>query len=159
MWKYSVGGRSARAARRNGAEKTSPRFRIVNRSVGERLGQAWRMPARPRACDDASVDSAFGMQLRLVARPGRTEELVDALAAVDASLREEAACLVHLLGTAPGQERAVIVSEAWTDREAHARWRAAPETAPLIARVRAAAEGPPEVVEVAWRGGKGLSET
>jgi quinol monooxygenase YgiN len=62
------------------------------------------------------------------------------------------------VGVVPGEGREVVVSEAWTDRAAHARWREEPATEALIARVRAAAEGPPEVVEVAWRAGKGLPE-
>jgi quinol monooxygenase YgiN len=102
------------------------------------------------------MSAAFGMQLRLTARPGRLEELVAALTAVDESLAGEEACLLHVVGTVPDADGVAVIAEAWTDPAAHARWREAPATAPLIARVRAAATGPPDVLEVAWRGGKGL---
>lgn len=99
---------------------------------------------------------AYGMILRLTSRPGMASELVAALTAVDASLRDGAGCLFHVVGRDAADPAVVLVAEAWASEDAHAAWRARPGVQELIDRVRAAATGPPEVTAVDWRAGSGV---
>lgn len=100
---------------------------------------------------------AYGMVLRLTARPGMAGELLAALMDVDRSLRQGAGCLFHVVGRDADDPLGVVVTEAWTSQEAHTAWREGPGVQELVDRVRAAATGPPAVTVVEWHGGSGVA--
>ena len=61
----------------------------------------------------------FGMQVRMTAKPGSGERLGDLLLQAAEALREDPRCLLYVVSRVKGEPDVILITEAWSDREAH----------------------------------------
>jgi quinol monooxygenase YgiN len=110
--------------------------------------------------DTARVsDPPFGMHGRIVATPGRGDELAAILRQAAAGLDADPDCLIYVVGRAAGDPDSVWVTEAWTSRAAHSASLGDPGARALIERARPIIAGFEDRAEWTPEGGKGLPPT
>ena len=90
------------------------------------------------------------------AQPGKGEELAGILLEAAEGLRADERCLLYVVSRDLDQPDMVWVTEAWTDRDAHAASLRAPGTPETIARARPLIAGMEGRAEFEPLGGKGL---
>jgi quinol monooxygenase YgiN len=102
------------------------------------------------------MPAPFGMHGRIVAEPGQGDQLAEMLLEAAKGLEPNPDCLLYVVSRALDDPDSIWVTEAWTDRTAHAASLADPAAKALIERAR------PIIAEFADRadfrpeGGKGL---
>jgi quinol monooxygenase YgiN len=103
------------------------------------------------------VSERFGLHGRLLAQPGKGDELEAILLEAAEALNANDDCLLYVVSRQPDSPAAVWVTEAWTSREAH---RASLEDEATQAMIQRAmpliAELPERSIELQPVGGKGL---
>jgi quinol monooxygenase YgiN len=103
------------------------------------------------------VSELFGLHGRLLAHPGKGNELEAILLEAARALSANDDCLLYVVSRQPDDPDAVWVTEAWTSREAH---RASLENETTRAMIQRAmpliAELPERGIELRPVGGKGL---
>jgi quinol monooxygenase YgiN len=103
------------------------------------------------------VSELFGLHGRLLAQPGKGDELEAILLEAAAALEADDDCLLYVVSRQPDDPEAVWVTELWTSREAH---RASLEDEAMRAMIQRAmpliAELPERSIELRPVGGKGL---
>jgi quinol monooxygenase YgiN len=99
---------------------------------------------------------AFGMQVRFTAQPGQGDVLAAMLVEVADGLADLEACRLYVVSRSPEHAETVWVTEAWTDREAHAASLEDERAQALINRALPLLAGRPEATELRPVGGKGL---
>ena len=100
-----------------------------------------------------------GMHGRIVARPGHGDELAAILREAAAGLEANPGCLLYVVSRAAGDPDSVWVTEAWTDRAAHAASLEDPAARALIARARPIIASFTDRAEFRPEGGKGLPQS
>jgi quinol monooxygenase YgiN len=100
------------------------------------------------------VPGVYGMHGRFQARPGQGEALTAILLEAAESMRANDACLLYVVSREDAD--AIWVTEAWTDREAHAASLDVPGAKEQIARAMPLIAGIDQRVEFEPLGGKGL---
>ena len=114
--------------------------------------------------DRASPESAvlgfaamtYGLVGRLIAQPGRRDELRYHLVEAARLLGANPECLQYLVSTSPGDDDGVWVTELWTDRAAHAASLEPEEIRAVVQRARPLIAGMSDRTELDVHGGKGL---
>jgi quinol monooxygenase YgiN len=99
--------------------------------------------------------SRFGLYGKLVAQPGRRDELVAILLEAAAGMPEVPGCDLYIINLSPTEPDAIWVTEVWQSREDHAASLTRADVQALIARGRPLIAGG-ERIEVVPVGGKGL---
>jgi quinol monooxygenase YgiN len=99
---------------------------------------------------------AYGLCGRLVATPGRGDDLASYLLAAASALEDVASCLVYIVNRDPAEPDAIWVVECWGSPEAHAASLALPAVQTLIAQARPIIASMDRRVEFEPVGGKGL---
>jgi quinol monooxygenase YgiN len=103
------------------------------------------------------VSERFGLHGRLLAVPGRGEELQAILLDAAQALEDDDDCLLYVISRQPDEPDAVWVTEAWTSQDAHRASLQDEATRALIQRAMPLiAELPERTVELRPVGGKGL---
>jgi quinol monooxygenase YgiN len=103
------------------------------------------------------VSDLFGLHGRLLARPGKGDELEAVLLEAAEALNADDDCLFYVVSRQPDNAEAVWVTEAWTSREAHRASLQDDATRAMIERAMPLiAELPERGVELRPVGGKGL---
>jgi quinol monooxygenase YgiN len=103
------------------------------------------------------VSELFGMHGRLLAQPGKGDELEAILLEAAEALEADDDCLLYVVSRQPDDSEAVWVTEAWTSREAHRASLEDEATRALIQRAMPLiAELPERSIELRPVGGKGL---
>jgi quinol monooxygenase YgiN len=59
------------------------------------------------------------MQVRMTAKTGAGDRLADLLLQAAAALRDDTRCLLYVVSRVTGEPDVILITEAWTDREAH----------------------------------------
>jgi quinol monooxygenase YgiN len=103
------------------------------------------------------VSELFGLHGRLLAEPGKGDDLEAILLEAAEALKADDDCLLYAVSRQPDDPEAVWVTEIWTSREAHraslgdeATRAMIEEAMPLIAEL------PERSIELRPVGGKGL---
>lgn len=99
---------------------------------------------------------SFGMHGRLVAQPGKGDQLAGMLLEAAKGLEANADCLLYVVSRSAGDPDSVWVTEAWTDRAAHAASLEDPDARALIDRARPLIAAFADRAEFVPEGGKGL---
>jgi len=99
----------------------------------------------------------YGRFGKIMAQPGRRDELVGVLQRAAEALRADPGCLHYVVGTSEEPE-AIWVWEAWEDKAAHRASLEPPEVRETIAAARPLIAGMSEAAELDVVGGKGLPE-
>ena len=102
------------------------------------------------------AEPLYGMHGRIVAQPGHGDELAAILREAAARLEADPDCLLYIVSRAAGDPDSVWVTEAWTDRTAHAASLEQPAARELIARARPIIASFADRAEFRPEGGKGL---
>ena len=102
------------------------------------------------------AEPLYGMQGRIVAQPGRGDELAALLLEAAAGLEANPGCLLYAVSRAAGDPDSIRVTEAWTDRAAHAASLEDPAAQELITRARPLIASFADRAELRPEGGKGL---
>jgi quinol monooxygenase YgiN len=103
------------------------------------------------------VSELFGLHGRLLAQPGKGDELEAILLEAAEALDAEDDCLLYVVSRQPDDPEAVWVTEAWTSPEAHRASLENEATRALIQRAMPLiAELPERSIELRPVGGKGL---
>ena len=103
------------------------------------------------------MSELFGLHGRLLAQPGKGDELAAILLEAAEALETGDDCLLYVVSRQPDNPEAVWVTEAWTSREAHRASLEDEETRAMIQRAMPLiAELPERSVELRPVGGKGL---
>jgi quinol monooxygenase YgiN len=103
------------------------------------------------------VSEPFGLHGRLLAQPGKGDELEAILLEAAETLDADNDCLLYVVSRQPDNPEAVWVTEAWTSREAHRASLESEATRALIQRAMPLiAELPERSIELRPVGGKGL---
>jgi quinol monooxygenase YgiN len=103
------------------------------------------------------VSERFGLHGRLLAEPGRGDELQAILLEAAQALEDDDDCLLYVISRQPDEPDAVWVTEAWTSQDAHRASLQDEATRALIQRAMPLiAELPERTVELRPVGGKGL---
>jgi quinol monooxygenase YgiN len=111
----------------------------------------------PRDGHNAAVaPPAYGTHGRIVARPGRGDELAAILLEAAAGLEADPDCLLYLVARGVDDRDSVWVTEVWADRGAHAASLADPRARALIERARPLIAAFENRAEWIPQGGKGL---
>ena len=105
------------------------------------------------------AEPLYGMHGRIVAQPGHGDELVAILREAAAGLEANPDCLFYVVSRAAGDPDSVWVTEAWTDRAAHAASLEDPAARELIARARPIIASFTDRAEFRPEGGKGLPQS
>jgi quinol monooxygenase YgiN len=99
--------------------------------------------------------SRFGLYGKLIAQPGRRDELVAILLEAAAGMPEVPGCDLYIINLSPTEPDAIWVTEVWQSREDHAASLTRADVQALIGRGRPLIAGG-ERIEVVPVGGKGL---
>ena len=102
------------------------------------------------------MTSRFAQHTRLVAAPGRHDELVAKFLESAEIQRDNPDCELMLVSTAPDSADVVYLTEVWSSDYA---WEQARRSAPIqawAAPMPALVSGPPESIPLQVIGGKGL---
>jgi len=99
------------------------------------------------------------MQGRIVAQPGRGDELAAILREAAAALEGNPDCLLYVVSRALDDADSVWVTEAWADRDAHAASLQDPGVRALIERARPIIAAFADRAELRPEGGKGLLQS
>jgi quinol monooxygenase YgiN len=103
------------------------------------------------------VSELFGLHGRLLAAPGKGDELESILLEAAEVLEAVDDCLLYVVSRQPDTPEAVWVTEAWTSREAHRASLEDEETRAMIQRAMPLIAVVPERgIELRPAGGKGL---
>ncbi|HXD70648.1 MAG TPA: putative quinol monooxygenase [Gaiellales bacterium] len=105
------------------------------------------------------AEPLYGVHGRIVAQPGQGDELAAILREAAAGLETNPGCLLYVVSRAAGDPDSVWVTEAWTDRAAHAASLEDPAARELIARARPIIAGFADRAELRPEGGKGLPQS
>ncbi len=97
-----------------------------------------------------------GMHGRIVAQPGKGDELAAILREAAAGLDANPECLLYLVSRALDDADSVWVTEVWTDRAAHSASLDDPAARALIERARPIIAAFADRAEWIPEGGKGL---
>lgn len=100
--------------------------------------------------------SRFAQHTRLVAAPGKRDELVAKFLESAEIQRDNPNCEFMLVSTAPDSADLVYLTEVWSSEDA---WEQARRSAPIQAwavSMPALVSGPPESIALDVAGGKGL---
>ena len=100
--------------------------------------------------------SRFAQHTRLVAAPGKRDELVAKFLESAEIQRDNPDCELMLVSTAPDSADVVYLTEVWSSQDA---WERARHSAPIqtwAASMPALVSGPPESNPLDVAGGKGL---
>jgi quinol monooxygenase YgiN len=106
--------------------------------------------------DNRRVAPLYGMHGRIVAQPGRGDELAAILHEAAAGLDRNPDCLLYIVGRALDDPDSVWVTEAWTDRAAHDASLTDEGARALIDRARPIIAAFADRAEFRPEGGKGL---
>jgi len=102
--------------------------------------------------------SLFGLQGKLIAQPGRRDELAALLLEAAAALESMPECLLYAVSVSEDDPDGVWVVEAWTDAAAHQASLTTEATKRLIERGRPLIAGFAEQRRLTTLGGKGLPQ-
>ena len=105
------------------------------------------------------AEPLYGMHGRIVAHPGHGDELAAILREAAAGLEANPGCLLYVISRAADDADSVWVTEAWTDRAAHAASLEDPAARELIARARPIIASFADRAEFRPEGGKGLPQS
>ena len=105
------------------------------------------------------AEPLYGMHGRIVAHPGHGDELAAILREAAAGLEANPGCLLYVVSRAADDADSVWVTEAWTDRAAHAASLEDPAARELIARARPIIASFADRAEFRPEGGKGLPQS
>ena len=116
--------------------------------------------SQTRGSDPATEGSAsmrpYGLCGKMVAVPGRGDELARHLLDAASALGGVAGCHLYVVSRDPGDPDAVWVVEVWESAEAHRASLELEAVQQLIARARPVIAGMGERIELEPVGGKGL---
>lgn len=98
----------------------------------------------------------FALCGKLVAHPGKRDELVDILIEAANALGRRSECESYIVSLVEGEPDAVWVAELWANEDAHAQSLQAAEVRALVERGMPLIAGMPEQVRLVPVGGKGL---
>ncbi len=96
------------------------------------------------------------MHGRIVAQPGHGDALAEMLLEAARGLEANPGCLLYVVSRALDDPDSIWVTEAWTDRAAHAASLAGPAAMALIERARPIIAEFADRAEYRPEGGKGL---
>ena len=103
------------------------------------------------------MSERFGLHGRLLAAPGKGDELEAILLGAAEALKADDECLLYVVSRQPDEPEAVWVTEAWTSSEAHRASLENEQTRALIQRALPLIAGMPDRgIELRPVGGKGL---
>jgi quinol monooxygenase YgiN len=102
------------------------------------------------------TEPLYGMHGRIVARPGHGDELASILLEAAAGLEANPGCLLYVVSRSADDPDSVWVTEAWTDRAAHAASLEDKGARALISRARPIIASFADRAELRPEGGKGL---
>jgi quinol monooxygenase YgiN len=103
------------------------------------------------------VSELFGLHGRLLAQPGKGDELEAILLEAASALEADEDCFLYVVSRQADNPEAVWVTEAWTSRDAHQASLEDEATRAMIQRVMPLiAELPERGIELRPVGGKGL---
>ena len=105
------------------------------------------------------AEPLYGMHGRIVAQPGHGDELAAILREAAAGLEADPNCLLYVVSRAADDRDSIWVTEAWTDRAAHAASLDDPAARELIARARPIIASFADRAELVPEGGKGLRQS
>jgi quinol monooxygenase YgiN len=102
------------------------------------------------------MTALYGLHGSFLAHPGRGDQLTAILLEAADALGADDSCRLYLVHRSLDDPDTVWVTEAWTDREAHAASLEDDATRALIARAMPLIAGVPESAELRTVGGKGV---
>jgi quinol monooxygenase YgiN len=102
------------------------------------------------------VINSFGIQVRLTAQPGRGDELTALLIEAADGLYGMAECLLYLITRPADNDDVILITEAWTSREAHEASLQRDQARAVITQAMPLIAGALEATELRTEGGKGL---
>jgi quinol monooxygenase YgiN len=101
--------------------------------------------------------SRFAQHTRLVAAPGRREELVAKFVEAIEIQRDNPDCEFMLVSTSPDSAEVAYLTEVWSSRAAWGQARDSARIRTWAASMPALVSGPPECTPLDVVGGKGLA--
>lgn len=101
---------------------------------------------------------AYGFYVKLLARPGQRDTLVELMLQAAARAEEVPGCELYIVNTSPTEPESVWVTEVWRSLEEHEASLSIEGVQELIKQARPLLAGPPERIEVLPVGGKGLTK-
>ena len=101
----------------------------------------------------------FAQHTRLVAAPGKRDELVAKFLESAEIQRDNPDCGLMLVSTAPDSADIVYLTEVWTSDDAWERARRSPVIQAWAASMPTLVGGPPESIPLNVAGGKGFGQT
>jgi quinol monooxygenase YgiN len=99
---------------------------------------------------------SFGMQVRLTAQPGRGDELTALLIEAADALRDMTECQLYLITRPADDDDVILITEAWTSREAHDASLQGDRARAVITQAMPLIAGALEATEFRPEGGKGM---
>jgi quinol monooxygenase YgiN len=112
--------------------------------------------AYTRLHETVRVSEPYGMHVRFTATSGQSDALEAILLEAAAGAEEEDACRLYMVSRSLTDAETVLVTEAWTSREAHDASLKDERAQALIRRALPLLAGLPEATELRPAGGKGL---
>jgi quinol monooxygenase YgiN len=103
------------------------------------------------------MPASFGMHGRIVAQPGKGDQLAGMLLEAARGLEPNPDCLLYVVGRSLDDPDSVWVTEAWTDRAAHDASLEDEAARALIGRARPLIASFADRAEFRVEGGKGVS--
>lgn len=101
----------------------------------------------------------YGTHGRIVATPGKGDELAAILQEAAAGLEADPECLLYIVGRAADDPDSIWVTEVWTDHRFHSASLHDPRARELIDRARPLIADFADRVQWTPEGGKGLPAT
>ena len=95
------------------------------------------------------------MQVRMTAKPGQGDALAGLLLEAAAALEHDQRCLLYVVSRVVGEPDVLLVTEAWSDRDAHDASLEDERTRALVARAMPLIDRP-EAIEIV-PAGKGIA--
>ncbi len=102
------------------------------------------------------MNSHYALINKLIAKPGKREEVIEILLAAGRPFQDNPACILYLVCKDARDPNIIWVEDLWTSKDEHTAALAKPEVRPFVAQAIPLLEGMPEQTEVEPIGGKEL---
>ncbi|MFC4812136.1 putative quinol monooxygenase [Paenibacillus sp. GCM10023250] len=100
--------------------------------------------------------SKFGLSGKMIAQPGKRDELAAILTEAAASMHAVPDCQIYVVSLLPDEPDAIWITEVWDNAEAHRASLALEATQAMIARAKPLIAGFDQQVKHVPLGGKGM---
>jgi quinol monooxygenase YgiN len=102
------------------------------------------------------MNNYYALINKLIAKPGKRDEVIKILLEAGKPFDNNPACMLYLVYKDVKDPHVIWVEDLWTNKDSHTEAMAQPEVRPFVAQAIPLLDGMPEQIEIKPVGGKGV---